>query len=72
MAAVATGDLQSLMDVLAPDVVLITDGGGVKKAALNPIHGRREGAALPDRRSPPTTPTTAPSRCWSTATSACG
>ena len=39
MAAVATGDLQSLMDVLAPDVVLITDGGGVKQAALQPIHG---------------------------------
>jgi RNA polymerase sigma-70 factor (ECF subfamily) len=39
MSAVATGDLQSLMDVLAPDVVLITDGGGVKKAALQPIQG---------------------------------
>jgi len=26
--------------VLAPDVVLLTDGGGVKKAALRPIHGR--------------------------------
>jgi RNA polymerase sigma-70 factor, ECF subfamily len=39
MAAIATGDLQSLMDVLAPDVVLITDGGGVKKAALKPIKG---------------------------------
>jgi RNA polymerase sigma-70 factor (TIGR02957 family) len=39
MTAVATGDLQSLMDVLAPDVVLITDGGGVKKAALRPIRG---------------------------------
>jgi len=39
MSAVATGDLQSLMDVLAPDVVLITDGGGVKKAALHPIKG---------------------------------
>ncbi len=39
LAAVATGDLQSLMDVLAPDVVLITDGGGVKQAALRPIHG---------------------------------
>ena len=25
------------MDILAPDVVLITDGGGVKKAALHPI-----------------------------------
>jgi len=37
--AATTGDLQSLMDVLAPDVVLLTDGGGVKKAALQPIHG---------------------------------
>jgi RNA polymerase sigma-70 factor (TIGR02957 family) len=39
MAAVATGDIQGLMDVLAPDVVLITDGGGQKKAALRPIQG---------------------------------
>jgi RNA polymerase sigma-70 factor (ECF subfamily) len=38
-AAVTTGDLQGLMDVLAPDVVLITDGGGIKQAALRPIHG---------------------------------
>jgi RNA polymerase sigma-70 factor (ECF subfamily) len=40
LSAVATGDIQSLMDVLAPDVVLVTDGGGVKKAALRPILGR--------------------------------
>lgn len=39
-AAAEGGDLQSLMDVLAPDVVLMTDGGGKVKAALNPIHGR--------------------------------
>jgi RNA polymerase sigma-70 factor (TIGR02957 family) len=39
LAAVAGGDLQSLMDVLAPDVVLISDGGGKKQAALRPIHG---------------------------------
>ena len=38
--ATETGDLQVLMDVLAPDVVLMTDGGGKVKAALNPIHGR--------------------------------
>ena len=38
--AVESGDLQSLMDVLAPDVVLMTDGGGVKHAALRPILGR--------------------------------
>jgi RNA polymerase sigma-70 factor (ECF subfamily) len=39
-AAAATGDLQSLLDVLSPDVVLVTDGGGQKKAALRPITGR--------------------------------
>jgi RNA polymerase sigma-70 factor (TIGR02957 family) len=37
--AAATGDIQSLLDVLAPDVVLVTDGGGVKRAALRPILG---------------------------------
>lgn len=40
LVAASTGDIQSLMDVLAPDVVLVTDGGGVKKAALRPILGR--------------------------------
>jgi RNA polymerase sigma-70 factor (ECF subfamily) len=40
LAAVGTGDIQSLMDVLAPDVVLVTDGGGKKRAALRPILGR--------------------------------
>jgi len=40
LAAAVTGDIQSLMDVLAPDVVLVTDGGGVKKSALRPILGR--------------------------------
>ena len=39
MVAASTGDIQSLLDVLAPDVVLVTDGGGVKKAALRPILG---------------------------------
>lgn len=37
--AVRTGDLQPLLDVLAPDVVLVTDGGGKVKAALRPIQG---------------------------------
>ena len=58
MTAVSTGDLQSLMDVLAPDVVLITDGGGVKQAALRPIHGvekvlRFLAAVMPRRRASP-------------------
>ncbi len=38
-AAVATGELQELMDLLAPDAVLLTDGGGKKSAALRPIVG---------------------------------
>jgi RNA polymerase sigma-70 factor (TIGR02957 family) len=37
--ALETGDLQSLFDVLAPEVVLVADGGGVKQAALRPIIG---------------------------------
>ncbi|MET9036765.1 RNA polymerase sigma-70 factor [Streptomyces mirabilis] len=32
-------DLQGLMDVLAPEVVLVSDGGGLKQAALRPISG---------------------------------
>ncbi|WP_405801872.1 RNA polymerase sigma-70 factor [Streptomyces sp. NBC_01506] len=39
MAALSTGDLQGLLDVLAPDVVLISDGGGVVRAARRPITG---------------------------------
>ncbi|MEU9730874.1 RNA polymerase sigma-70 factor [Streptomyces sp. NPDC048002] len=34
-----TGDLQGLLDVLAPDVVLMSDGGGIKQAAVRPIVG---------------------------------
>jgi RNA polymerase sigma-70 factor (TIGR02957 family) len=37
--ALATGDLQRLLDVMAPDVVMLSDGGGVKQAALRPIVG---------------------------------
>ena len=37
--AAETGDLQSLLDLLAPDVVFLGDGGGVKQAALRPIVG---------------------------------
>ncbi|NBE92353.1 RNA polymerase sigma-70 factor [Nonomuraea sp. KC401] len=37
--AIETRDLQGLLDVLAPEVVLMTDGGGVKQAALRPITG---------------------------------
>ncbi|MEV4139833.1 RNA polymerase sigma-70 factor [Dactylosporangium sp. NPDC049742] len=37
--AVETGELQSLLDILAPDVVFLGDGGGVAQAALTPIVG---------------------------------
>ncbi|SHI28847.1 RNA polymerase sigma-70 factor [Streptomyces sp. 3214.6] len=37
--ALETGDPQGLLDVLAPEVVLVSDGGGVKKAAPRPITG---------------------------------
>jgi RNA polymerase sigma-70 factor (TIGR02957 family) len=37
--AIETGDLQSLVDVLAPDVVMLSDGGGVKQALQRPITG---------------------------------
>ncbi|WP_049562177.1 RNA polymerase sigma-70 factor [Nonomuraea sp. SBT364] len=37
--ALDSRNLQDLLDVLAPDVVLISDGGGVKQAAPRPITG---------------------------------
>lgn len=37
--AVEASDLQGLLDVLAPDVVAISDGGGLKLSALQPIVG---------------------------------
>jgi RNA polymerase sigma-70 factor (ECF subfamily) len=39
LASLRTGQLQGLMEVMAPDVVLIADGGGLAAAALAPIHG---------------------------------
>jgi RNA polymerase sigma-70 factor (ECF subfamily) len=39
MVAVTSGDVQGLMDVLAPDVVLIADGGGFVPAARKPLIG---------------------------------
>ncbi|HUN37551.1 MAG TPA: RNA polymerase sigma factor SigJ [Trebonia sp.] len=37
--AVTSGDLTGLIHVLDPDVVLVSDGGGVVTAALRPIEG---------------------------------
>ncbi|RKN54210.1 RNA polymerase sigma-70 factor [Micromonospora costi] len=44
--AAETGDLQSLLDILAPDVVLLGDGGGIKQAVLRPIVGADKVARL--------------------------
>jgi RNA polymerase sigma-70 factor, ECF subfamily len=44
--AVETGDLQGLVDILAPDVVFLGDGGGVAQAALSPVVGADEVARV--------------------------
>lgn len=37
--ALETGNIQGLLDVLAPEVVLVSDGGGIKQAAPRPVTG---------------------------------
>jgi RNA polymerase sigma-70 factor (ECF subfamily) len=44
--AVETGDLRHLLDVLAPDVVFLGDGGGVVQAVLTPVVGADRVARL--------------------------
>ena len=44
MRAAVGGDVQELLAVLAPDVVVVTDGGGATKAALRPIRGADKAA----------------------------
>ncbi len=46
LAALRTGKLQELMEVMAPDVVLIADGGGLAAAAQAPTHGAERVAKL--------------------------
>jgi RNA polymerase sigma factor (sigma-70 family) len=49
LAAVNTGDVQGLMDVLAPDVVAVADGGGLTPAFRHPVEGADRVAALLSR-----------------------
>src|SRR5690348_15634789 len=49
LAAVSTGDLQGLMDVLAPDVVAVADGGGLAQAIGHPVEGVERVAAFLSR-----------------------
>ena len=44
--AVDTGDLQGLLDILAPDVVFLGDGGGVKQTVPRPVVGADRVARL--------------------------
>ena len=44
--AVETNDLRALLDVLAPEVVVVSDGGGVKLAALRPIVGAEKAVRM--------------------------
>ncbi|WP_030567547.1 RNA polymerase sigma-70 factor [Streptomyces aureocirculatus] len=46
LAALRTGELQELLDVMAPDVVMIADGGGIAAAAAAPVHGAASVAHL--------------------------
>ena len=46
LAATQTGDEVALRDLLAEDVVLHTDGGGVRPAALNLIYGAEKTARM--------------------------
>ncbi|MPZ71026.1 MAG: RNA polymerase sigma-70 factor [Actinobacteria bacterium] len=46
LAAIRSGDMQGLLDVLAPDVVAVADGGGVVAAVKGPIEGADRVAKL--------------------------
>jgi RNA polymerase sigma-70 factor (ECF subfamily) len=46
MEATRTGEIGALLDVLAPDVVLLADGGGVAPAVPRPIEGARKVATF--------------------------
>jgi RNA polymerase sigma-70 factor (TIGR02957 family) len=56
LAALRTGQLQQLMDLMAPDVVLIADGGGIAAAVTAPIHGAEPVARLLARADRPVVP----------------
>jgi RNA polymerase sigma-70 factor (ECF subfamily) len=49
LAALTTGDVEGLMDVLAPDVVLVADGGGLAPAVRRPVEGMKRVATLLSR-----------------------
>ena len=44
--ACENADVEALMEILAPDVVMISDGGGLARAPRRPTHGRDKVARL--------------------------
>jgi RNA polymerase sigma-70 factor (ECF subfamily) len=46
LAALTNGDVQGLMDVLAPDVVMIPDSGGLVQATRRPVTGAKKLASF--------------------------
>ena len=46
VSALASGNIEDILDLIAEDAVLVTDGGGRTRAAINPIFGRDRVAAL--------------------------
>ncbi|MEV8314539.1 hypothetical protein AB0Q95_10245 [Streptomyces sp. NPDC059900] len=46
MTAASTADVQGLMDLLAPDVVFLADGGGIVNAVRRPVAGPDKVASL--------------------------
>jgi RNA polymerase sigma-70 factor (ECF subfamily) len=46
LSALTSGDVQGLMEVLAPDVVVVADGGGVVAASRHPVVGATKVAAF--------------------------
>ncbi|TQM31347.1 RNA polymerase sigma factor SigJ [Nocardia bhagyanarayanae] len=46
LAAQLSGDVTGLLELLAPDVTFLSDGGGLLRAALRPVHGPDKVARL--------------------------
>lgn len=46
LMALRTGEVQELMEVMAPDVVMVADGGGIAAAIRAPVHGVERVAAM--------------------------
>lgn len=46
VSSLSSGNIEEILELIAEDVVLVTDGGGKVLAAINPIFSRKRAAAL--------------------------